>query len=85
MKMILRKKLRGEVCKIMAEMANKQRNSDKHIIGIPAKEKSKHCREGGNVLPNPTTQHYSPPKTFTEIKEDQHIHTERVPWIPEQK
>jgi len=83
--MILRKKLRGKVCKIMAEMANKQRNSDKHIIGIPAKEKSKHCREGGTVLQNPTTQHYSPPKTFTEIKEDQHIHTERVPWIPEQK
>ena len=83
--MILRKKLRGKVCEIMAEMANKQRNSDKHIIGIPAKEKSKRCREGGNVLQNPTTQYYSPPKTFTEIKEDQHIHTERVPSIPEQK
>lgn len=62
----------------MAEVANKQRKSDKHTTGIPAKEKSKQCREGGNVLQNPTTQHYNPQKTFTEIK-DQHIHTERVP------
>lgn len=44
MQMILRKKLRETVWEIMAEMANKQ--IDKHIIGIPAKEKSKQCREG---------------------------------------
>lgn len=68
----------------MAEMANKQRKSDKHTIGIPAKEKSKQCREGGNVLPNPTTQHYNPPKNLYRNKRPAYTHR-KGPWIPEQK
>lgn len=44
----------------MAEMANKQIKSDKHIIGIPAKGKIKTVQGRGKCAPKP---YYSTPQS----------------------
>lgn len=51
----------------------------------PCKRKIKTVQGRGKCAPKSYYSTLQSPKNLTEIKEDQHIHTERVPWIPEQK
>ena len=51
----------------------------------PCKRKNQNSAGKGEMCSKTLLLNTTVPKTLTEIKEDQHMHTERVPWIPEQK